>query len=332
MFFVWTSAGLNFIAANPSTPPPFDNYRIGSAFGYTPDFSQTTLRGAVVYSGVPTAPAVVNDTVYQISFVLDRTLPALSFGEVGLYVSGVLFAVASALTAYSKAATDLLTFDAFLDTTGTTYLLYAQVSATANSFSVPYGGTVDGLPPAESSASNVMLVQSPVSVLRSVLATAMSGAWSVSGYDTVKNSGTIGTLTASLDLPVTLWVDPSALPIVEYVGQMLIQFRTGPARGVLRVVRSINAAVGSAAGSVTINASFLGGNSPVAGDTFDIVSHSGGLAADAAFQRQLLDESGAIIPGGTRIATLSQLYGILANYQGSGSTGFTDVFGNPISV
>jgi hypothetical protein len=83
---------------------------------------------------------------------------------------------------------------------------------------------------------------------------------------------------------------------------------------------------------VTINASFLGGNSPVAGDTFDIVSHSGGLAADAAFQRQLLDESGAIIPGGTRIATLSQLYGILANYQGSGSTGFTDVFGNPISV
>ena len=85
--FLWTDPGLASVTtANPGGPyVHVASFRLGSAFGYTPSRSQTSLHGTVLYTGVPATYTVVADDTIDVILGVEVNIGDFSFGEVGLY-------------------------------------------------------------------------------------------------------------------------------------------------------------------------------------------------------------------------------------------------------
>jgi hypothetical protein len=101
--FVLTTAGEAAIAANPGVPPKLYLFRLGDAYGYTPDPSDTALHGMQVHSGSPSDPVVQSSTLIKYTLAMDKDLGDFAFGEVGLYLpGGVLFALGASTIPIEK--------------------------------------------------------------------------------------------------------------------------------------------------------------------------------------------------------------------------------------
>ena len=95
--FLITDAGL--AAASVATPTgPYihiTSFEIGSAYGYTPQETDTGLNGTLLYTGTPTSYEYIGNNTLNIICEIPPDAGPFQFGEVGLFLDGgVMFAKA----------------------------------------------------------------------------------------------------------------------------------------------------------------------------------------------------------------------------------------------
>lgn len=111
---VVTDVGL--AAASVATPTgPYihiTKFAVGSAYGYTPQRTDTSLNGSLLYEGVPIAWSYIGDNTLNIVCRIPPDSGPYNFGEVAIYQEGnVMFAKAAfdtLQTKYSSLGTNLL--------------------------------------------------------------------------------------------------------------------------------------------------------------------------------------------------------------------------------
>jgi hypothetical protein len=94
--FLITDAGLAIAtAALPGGPYiHIAEFRVGSAYGYTPTRSQSALVGSTLYASAATAYTIIDINISQVMFIMPNTIGSWNFGEVGIYLQdGTLFAI-----------------------------------------------------------------------------------------------------------------------------------------------------------------------------------------------------------------------------------------------
>ena len=93
--FIITNVGLAAAAAaHPEGPfVHITQFRLGSAFNYTPQRTDTGLNGSTVYIGSIATYTYIGDNTLKLDFDLPYSSGNFQFGEIGLYLaSGQLFA------------------------------------------------------------------------------------------------------------------------------------------------------------------------------------------------------------------------------------------------
>jgi hypothetical protein len=112
--FVITNAGLAAAAVATPTGPWISivGFEIGSAYGYTPEPTDTGLSGSLLYSGTPTSYSNIGDGTINILCEVPPNAGPFQFGEVALMMPGnVMFAKAvfpTAQTKYSALGTNVV--------------------------------------------------------------------------------------------------------------------------------------------------------------------------------------------------------------------------------
>lgn len=253
MHFVLTTAGEQAIAANPGVPPRLSLFRLGDAYGYTPNTSDTALHGVQVHSGAPSDPVVQSSTLIKYSIAMDKDLGDFTFGEVGLYLpGGVLFALGASTIPIQKIADsgsqegNNLVIDCYVTSVGSNFAIFAELGNSAWNLNVGAVNSIDSLPSAFRANPNIYVVPAPDGA-GSILGFSNNAAWSLTGYEEIADVQAIAGATANT---VTVG-QPSVSPIFH--GELLLQVMDGPATGAIRIVSGY-----SSAGQVfTVSTPFL---------------------------------------------------------------------------
>lgn len=117
--FLETDAGL--AAASVATPTgPYihiTSFQVGSAYGYTPQRTDSGLNGTKLFEGIPASYSYVGDNTIDILCQIPADAGPFDFGEVGLFLDGgVMFAKAvfdTPQTKYSALGTNIVSTYSF---------------------------------------------------------------------------------------------------------------------------------------------------------------------------------------------------------------------------
>jgi len=234
MYFALTSAALQWIENNPGGMPVLDEFRIGSAHGYTPETGDTDLHGSVLFVGVPSSKGIQSTGDWLYEGIMDTSVGSFYWGEIGLYRQGVLFALGAQSVLNWKAASvgaangNRVSIQVALNPTYPDGL--ALIGNSSNDLNVHYALGVSQLPPAQTAFPNIVLIPSPLNPQVSVIATSSNGSWSVSGWDATRFQGEIAAASANYVV-----IDDDLAP-PTLAGEYLITFLSGKASGLIRPV------------------------------------------------------------------------------------------------
>jgi hypothetical protein len=232
MLLQLTNAGAALMASETS-PLVLDSYKIGTAFGYVPALSQTSLNGAVIYSATPSLPTLEGSNSVKYSVVLGPGLEFF-FGEVGLYKGAVLVAVGVFEVETQKLALNTETdtggtmvLDFHLPIVSTNYEMWASATASNSTLRAPSLQRPSELPSSRGALPNLYVIQPADITQNSYLAyTDRIGLWNF------ENFVPTGLLTIS-DSTVTSVTVPagSEIPLGSFrivpEGEIIIQFASG---------------------------------------------------------------------------------------------------------
>ena len=271
MYFILTAAGRLAQEAAGGTPLSLGSFKLGGLAGYTPTESLTDIQGTVVHTGTPSAPLVQSSNVFKYVITMDGNVGDFQFGEVGLFLpDNTLYAIGVNSTLISKVQANssnsgsrIIVIECYVMPSG---FIYGQLANDAR-LSLPILGSLDNLPPAASSMSNVYLVSAPILSPSSVLATTDGLNWTVHGYESRLLDLTLVSATSN----VLNFDTAQTVQLPQYTGELILICTSGLNIG---TVRTINFG-SNGSNSYTINSAYL--IVPAAGDTF------------ALYQRTVLD-------------------------------------------
>jgi len=239
-----TSAGQALLDANHG-PVTVTSYKLGSAYGYIPQATDTDIHGTLLFTGVPTAPITVNANVVKYSVYLDYTLGPFAFGEVGLFVGSTLFALAASDTLIQKNQTtsssqgNAIRIDEYLSIVSTNYQLWLYLATSNNEFQMAVLASVDQLPPPQSAVPNAYVISGATSSQSAFQAyTDKNSLWNFDAYQ-YANQVTLpitGFDTQSVTIAIGNYM-PSFNP--AYFGEIILEFNSGALYGICRYVESV---------------------------------------------------------------------------------------------
>ena len=98
MKFIVTNAGLS--AAQRAQANGYqislNQFKVGSAYNYTPATTDTALHGTTLHSGGISGFSVIDPNTVQYTCIMDQDVGTFNYGEIGLYLEdGTLFALAA---------------------------------------------------------------------------------------------------------------------------------------------------------------------------------------------------------------------------------------------
>lgn len=239
MILQLTDYAVGVLAADPS--PQLDVYRVGSAFGYVPLPTDTSIHGSTQYTGQVAPPVVLNANVVKYVISMDTTIGDFEYGEIGFYYQNQLFAlaVADSLSFKRKVGADagnIVRFDAYLTVVGENYAMIVDQADSSNQFMMAGLSTIDQLPPVNNTRPNSYIISGASGEQSSYLAyTDRTGLWSFDAYqfgDTMP-----ATVTAADTQSVTIaMANFNEKMIPEFFGQVALQFASGSNFSICRYV------------------------------------------------------------------------------------------------
>jgi hypothetical protein len=296
MQVVLTNAGQALLDANQG-PVTVTSFVLGSAYGYIPQATDTAIHGTAVFTGVPTAPIVVNSNVVCYTSYLDYTAGPFTFGEIGLFVGTTLFALAASDTLIQKTPVSSSTegnsirIDEYLSIVSTNYAMWLDLTTSSSSFQLAILASVDQLPPPQAATPNAYVISGASPAQSAFQAyTDRNSLWNFDAY-AFANQAIIpitGFTTQSVTIALGNYL-PTFSP--QYFGQVIVEFSSGVNYGICRYVQSVVISGSSA----TLNFKSIILNPPVVGDSITI------------FGRQSLSTTIVNLP----IATTATLGGVI---------------------
>lgn len=326
-----TNAGAAAIEGGTG-PVVVTTFKLGSAFGYVPQPTDTDIHGTEVFAGAPSLPIAVSANLVKYSIYLDYPLGPIDFGEFGIYMSnGELFALGTGselvhkLPTTSSSVGNSIRLDIFLSFVGTNYEMFLEFAESNNEFRMAVIQSPDVLPQSAQAVPNAYIIPGVTASQSAFLAyTDRNGLWNFDAY-AFANSHT-GTITGSSSQSVTIDISEfNADMAPEYLGQLILEFTSGPLYSVCRYIKT---AV-PFGGSVT-----LGFDNPMAllpnvGDTFVVFSRQANSNSNV-----LLPIASATLLGGIKVGdtlTIDPITGVL-NINGTSGSVVTSVNGQTGAV
>lgn len=234
-----TDYGVGVLATNPS--PQLDVFRVGSAFGYVPLPTDTALHGTTEFTGQVAPLVVLNANVVKYVATMDTSIGDFSWGEVGFYYLGQLFALAVAdSTSFKRKvgadAGNSVRLDAYLTVVGTNYAMVVDQADSSNQFMMAGLSTIDQLPPVNNTLPNAYIISAAGPNQTSFQAyTDRTGLWSFDAYQYAE-SAMVPILSADVQSVTIALADYSALMSPSFFGQVALQFATGVNFSICRYV------------------------------------------------------------------------------------------------
>ena len=102
--FVITTAGLAAATTAGTGGPKIDitQFKLGSAFNYTPNAGMTGLNGSTLYTGVIASATPINGDTMDIVLQIPAAAGPFDFGEIGIYMGSTMFAKCAYTSLQSK--------------------------------------------------------------------------------------------------------------------------------------------------------------------------------------------------------------------------------------
>jgi hypothetical protein len=248
-----TNAGAALLAAN-SGPIELSTFKLGSAYGYIPESTDTDIHGTLVNTGAPSSFQVINANVFKYSVYLDYDLGPFQFGELGLFTTdGVLFALGSNSVLLNKQPESAGVFsgnsirlDIYLSIVGQNYAMWLDYASSSNNFQMAVLQSVDSLPPPQSATPNAYIITGASSSQSSFMAyTSQTGLWNFDCYQYANQAA--ATVTAFTPNSITISQSqyvPGMSP--AYPGATIIEFSSGALYGICRYVANVTLSGGNA--------------------------------------------------------------------------------------
>lgn len=253
--FIITSTGLRQASIASPTGPHISitQFKVGSAFGYSPTSADTALHGTILHTGIPFSYAILADNTLDIRLVMDVNVGPFTFGEVGIFLAdGTLFALAAYTAGQQKLKHvgnqmgSRYEISALLRLTQAPAVLNVSVTNMAGLLEVPnWEGLV--APSALLSSANAAIVHevSP-NGHTPVVFRATDFEWDIKGYHKYASgslSGTSTTNTFTSTVFTTKTFDSATNR------RYLVQFLTS---GTVRSIQSINGTVATINGLMAL--------------------------------------------------------------------------------
>lgn len=238
--YTLTNVGQQAIQTGSNSPAleiNIGSFKIYSAVGSSVDTTITTLPGTLLYTGIP-KPVSTNDTgITQLQMVLDKTVGTWDFGTIGIYLSsGELFAYKQFTNAIHKVATPNADANELTFTISIQFVQGGTVNVVNTSMPVGYIPrvvSVDNLPKAEVTNSNIYVTNSIDANGNNIVCSSANGIW---------NSFThpINSIEHSVDSVAGSYINSSTLSsLVHSAGKYLAIFTNGSSKGFIRLVNTI---------------------------------------------------------------------------------------------
>lgn len=238
-----TAAGQALLEANTG-PVTVTSFKIGSAFGYIPEPSDTDIHGTLIYSGVPSSPLAVSGNVVKYSSYLDYDLGPFLFGEIGLFVGSTLFALATGDTQIDKlqltsvGTGNSIRIDEYVSVVGTNYEMWLDLAESDNEFRAAVLGSPDQLPQPQDATPNLYIISGATSQQSAFFAyTDRAGLWNFDAYAYADQASAtiVGFDFQSVTIALSDYV---AGMNPAYLGAVIAEFSTGTLYGTCRYVES----------------------------------------------------------------------------------------------
>lgn len=296
MLISLTQAGVDLINA-ATAPVVVTAYRLGDAYNYVPQLTDTNLHGNVVYSGVPPDPLIITADLIKYGVVLDYDLPNhIDFGEIGYFVGTTLFALGANATMLHKipqvTGTDgnAIRIDAYLSMVGTAYNMWGDVAESNNRWQLATLSSVDRLPKSADAVPNSYVITGADAKQSAFLAyTDRNGLWCFDAY-AFANSQEVPILSATSTSVTIDRANYNTDMNPAYFGMNFVEFASGVNYSLCRYIQS----VGFNGQQVTFNFNSPMATVPAIGDSIMV------------FGRQWLSTTNVNLP----IATATQLGGV----------------------
>lgn len=251
--------------------------KIGDAYNYIPEITDTDIRGNEVWRTAPSAPQEASHNTVRWSVFMDVNVGPFSFGEVGLFLpNGKLFALFAADQLIQKIQVggankaNEINLLIFVTMVGDNYVIWLDLASTNNQLQVARANSPDQLPQPQNAYPNIYIMPGATAAQQSILAvTDRQGLWAFCGYD---NANTMhGTVLAFDSNSVTIAGSEYTTDMSpDYFGQLILQFTSGNLYGACRYIKQANAS--GANWRLTFNTPLV--ITPVVGDTFSIQSRN----------------------------------------------------------
>lgn len=241
MILQLTDYAVGILATNPS--PILDIFKIGSGFNYVPQATDTDIHGTLLFSGVVSPPNILNANVVKYTISMDTSIGDFSWGEIGFFYQGQLFALAvgnslELKTKVGASTGNQVRLDAFLTVVGTNYSMIVDQADSANQFQMASLSTIDQLPPSNQANPNAYIISGATANQSAFIAyTDRSGLWNFDAFQ--YSSGVPATITAADGQSVTIALAdyvPAMTP--SYFGQVALEFTSGRLYSICRYVKT----------------------------------------------------------------------------------------------
>lgn len=269
MQFVITNLGIQ-AAANAQAGGPkitITQFKVGSAYGYTPSVADTALHGTVLHTSSSIDYEVQSDNVIVYTLSMNTTVGTFDFGEVGLYLdTGELFALAVnpiPITKSAGATGNVINIDAAISLNNIVpyinfnYAYYPTARVAETSY-------VKSLINPVAAASNTYITNDTDESGNYILAIAKTispnnAIWTFPTHPALTVSGVVDSATTT---SITSTSISTNIPSGFIVGEYIVEFTSGILQGQCRLLNNSSTNVVTWVDAVT--------STPATGTSFKI--------------------------------------------------------------
>lgn len=234
------AAAFNAGSSGPKIEIP--EFRLGSAYGYTPSAGDSALHGSILYTGTTSGYSVIDSNTCEYVLRVGPNVGTFDFGEIGLYMpDGTMFALQALTDVQRKIAQPLRGANEIIIRAR---LVLTNLPANINFVvqNITTGTILETvsfdtlLPPTMTAGVNAFIVHSNDDDGNTIFAIRKDGDfWDLSTHKTPSIEGSVLTSTQTSVQAVELSYMEQNFPLGRYI----LRVMSGSQKGIMRLVSNV---------------------------------------------------------------------------------------------